>query len=319
MHYIYGSNRLAIKSIFKDKDIEQEMLKFKGSFEPHLYIPKNISDIEDNIHSGKLNITVIRNTAINMIIACNITYHNLLIFGHYKLEMIDPMKVKDDINMTLFKPIYSIYGNGTNNLELVKLKEFCDKFNMNFLNYYFMSVDLLNKNMDGNIPNEIIRRRFTKGYFYKVRKRRQEREKVLKTGEPSKRTDWSWLNDKNSEEIAREIIRRDMHHTRKLELAFQKRHISITAVKNEIIRINEEDKEFIIDCAIMRWFETMNDNKRNDFITAWKQVTSKQMTTDTFRLMTINAYGYKEEWFKYYNCVNLKPIQSTLEGLSAHD
>ena len=133
MNYVYGRNRLALKSIFKDKDITLEMSKFKGSFEPSLYIPRSISIIDRMIDSGSFNKFNVHNFAMNMVIACNITYRNLLTFGHYRLDLIDPYKVKDDINTVLFSHVYAIYGNGTNDHNLIEIKELCDKWNRNFL------------------------------------------------------------------------------------------------------------------------------------------------------------------------------------------
>lgn len=298
MNYVYGSNRLAIKSIFKDKDIDKELLKFKGSFEPHLYIPKKWS-ISDNMEEDKkFNAINVHNFAMNMVIACNITYRNLLIFGHYRLDFINPYKVKDDINTALFNHIYAKYGNGTSDPNLIKIKEICDKWNKNFLYYYYTAVNLLNKNMEDNIPNEIIRNRFPQGYFYKVRKKRQEREKTLRTGLPSKRTDWSWLNDKSSEEIAREIIRRGIHHNRTLEKALQKRNISITAIKESIKYINDNDKDFVTTCLIDHWFNARKDKEM--ILSYYRNYINGCMDKDILIITLINL-GYQRAWIDQFN------------------
>lgn len=298
MNYVYGSNRLAIKSIFKDKDIDKELLKFKGSFEPHLYIPKKWS-ISDNMEEDKkFNAINVHNFAMNMVIACNITYRNLLIFGHYRLDFIDPYKVKDDINIALFNHIYAKYGNGTSDPNLIKIKEICDKWNKNFLYYYYTAVNLLNKNMEDNIPNETIRNRFPQGYFYKVRKKRQEREKTLRTGLPSKRTDWSWLNDKSSEEIAREIIRRGIHKNRKLEKALQKRNISITAIKESIKYINANDKEFVTECLITHW---INSFKSKETIKMYYNYYINETMDKDICITSLCNLGYQRTWIDQFN------------------
>ena len=297
MNYVYGSNRLAIKSIFKDKDVDKELLKFKGSFEPHLYIPKKWSITDNMEEDKKFNVINVHNYAMNMIIACNITYRNLLTFGHYKLDLIDPYKVKDDINTVLFSHVYAKYGNGTSNPELIKIKELCDKWNKNFLNYYFTAVNLLNQNMDGNIPNETIRNRFPQGYFYKVRKKRQEQEIVKRTGKKSKRTDWSWLNNRTPEEIAREIIRRGMHHNRKLEKAMQKRQISMTAIKESIKYINANDKNFVTECLINHWFKAHNTETVRSY---YRNYINGCMDKDNC-ILTLIRLGYQRAWIDQFN------------------
>lgn len=290
MNYVYGRNRLAIKSIFKDKEINIEMLKFKGSFEPSLYIPRNISIIDKMIDSGNFNVRTVNNFAMNMVIACHITYHNLLTFGHYRLNSIDPMKVKEDINIVLFRHVYAIYGNGTNNPEIIKVKELCDRWNDKFFKYYYCALNLLKNNMDGDIPNETIRNRFEHGYIYKVRKSRTEKE-------DSKRTDWSWLNNRTPEEIAREIIKKNIHHDRKLENAFQKRNISITSVKESIKYINDNDKNFVTECLINHWFKEHNtETIRSYYRNYINGCIDKDMC-----LTTLIKLGYQRAWIDQFN------------------
>lgn len=305
MNYVYGRNRLAIKSIFKDKDISKEMPKFKGSFEPSLYMPSTISVVDNMIKSGNFNTKSVNNFAMNMVIACNITYHNLLIFGHYKLSMIDPMKVKEDINIVLFRHVYAIYGNGTTDPEIIKVKELCDKWNRNFFHYYYTAVTLLNKNMDGDIPNETIRNRFEHGYIYKVRKSRTE-----KPG--SKRTDWSWLNNKNSEEIAREIIRRNIHNDPKLKEAFKKRHISMTDIKKYIKFINSNDKDFITECMIIHWINSFESKETIKMY--YNYYVNGTMDKDVC-ISTLCNIGYRREWVNQFN--GLLITQSIKDALAS--
>lgn len=297
MNYVYGRNRLALKSIFKDKDITEEMSKFKGSFEPSLYIPRSESIIDRMIDSGRFNKFNVHNFAMNMVIACNITYRNLLTFGHYRLDLIDPYKVKDDINTVLFRHVYVIYGNGTRDPNLIEIKELCDRWNNNFLHYYFAAVGLLNKNMDGDIPNEIIRNRFEHGYIYKVRKKRHEREKTLRTGQPSKRTDWSWLNDRTPEEIAREIIRRNIHKDTKLKEAFKKRHISITSINESIKYINDTDKNFVTECLINHWFKAHNTETTRSY---YRNYINGCIDKDIC-ITTLCNLGYQRSWIDQFN------------------
>ncbi len=291
MNYVYGRNRLAIKSIFKDKDITEEMSKFKGSFEPSLYIPRSVSIVDRMIYSGRFNKFNVHNFAMNMVIACNITYRNLLTFGHYKLDLIDPYKVKDDINTVLFSHVYAIYGNGTRDPNLIDIKELCDRWNNNFLHYYFAAVGLLNKNMDGDIPNEIIRNRFEHGYIYKIRKSRTEKE-------GSKRTDWSWLNNRTPAEIAHEIIKRGIHHDRKLENAFQKRNISITSVKDCIKYINDHEKEFVTECLIIHWIKEFNNK---EIIRLYYDYYIHGTMDKDICITTLCNLGYKREWIDQFN------------------
>lgn len=290
MNYVYGRNRLALKSIFKDKDITLEMSKFKGSFEPSLYIPRSESIVDKMIASHRFNRFNVHTFAMNMVIACNITYRNLLTFGHYKLDLIDPYKVKEDINTVLFSHIYAIYGNGTRDPNLTEVKELCDKWNSNFLHYYFAAVGLLNKNMDGDIPNETIRNRFEHGYIYKVRKSRTEKE-------GSKRTDWSWLNNRTPAEIAREIIRRNIHHDRKLENAFQKRNISITSVKESIKYINDHEKEFVTECLINHWF---NEHNTETIRSYYRNYINGCIDKDIC-ITTLIKLGYQRAWINQFN------------------
>ena len=290
MNYVYGRNRLALKSIFKGKDITLEMSKFKGSFEPSLYIPRSISIIDRMIDSGIFNKFNVHNFAMNMVIACNITYRNLLTFGHYRLDLIDPYKVKDDINTVLFSHVYAIYGNGTRDPNLIEIKELCDKWNRNFLHYYFAAVNLLNNNMEGNIPNETIRNRFEHGYIYKVRKSRTEKPN-------SKRTDWSWLDNRTPEEIAREIIRRNIHHDRKLEKAFQKRNISITSIKESIKYINDNDKNFVTECLINHWFNEHN----TEIIRSYYRNYINGCIDKDICITTLIKLGYQRAWINQFN------------------
>lgn len=290
MNYVYGRNRLALKSIFKDKDITSEMSKFKGSFEPSLYIPRSISIVDRMIDSGRFNRFNVHNFAMNMVIACNITYRNLLTFGHYRLDLIDPYKVKEDINTVLFSHVYAIYGNGAIDPNLIEIKELCDRWNRNFLHYYFAAVGLLNKNMEGDIPNETIRSRFEHGYIYKVRKSRTEKP-------DSKRTDWSWLNNRTPEEIAREIIRRNIHHDRKLENAFQKRNISITSVKDCIKYINDTDKNFVTECLINHWFNEHN----TEIIRSYYRNYINGCIDKDICITTLIKLGYQRVWIDQFN------------------
>lgn len=319
MNYVYGRIRLAVKSILKDKFTESEMTKFVGCYEPDLWLPRGSCIVKQFLGHKETNTQYISRLIENIIISCIITHYNLVKLGGYNVNRIDINKVLEDIQAIIFDDIESIYGNGTDDKSIKTIYNVCMKWKKNFLNKYIWLYHEFNMHWHDGNPDEWITSRFEHGYFYKKRGKRHE-----KPG--SKRTDWSWLDNKNSEEIAREIIRIgmhntigvDKHYTRKLELAFQKRHISMTAVKNEIIRINEEDKNFVIDCAIKKWFETMNDDTKERFIIDYKHVLNKEMTVDTFRLLVIRVYCYNEEWFRYYNCVNLEPIRTTLEGLSAH-
>lgn len=310
MHYVYGRIRLAVKSILKDRFDESEMEKFTGCYEPYLWLPKNVKLINSFISHDEVKPYYINRLIENIIISCIITHYNLVKFGGYVVNRINIKNVLEDVQELVFDDVERMYGKGTNDRSILTAYNVCMKWKNNFFIKYIALYKEFKKHWNDGNPDEWITSRFEHGYFYKKRNKRHEKE-------GSKRTDWSWLDDKNSEELAREIIRRDIHYSPSMKEALKKRHIPVKSIKSEIIRINEEDKTFIIDCAIKRWFETMDDAKRNNFITAWKQVTGKQMTVDTFRLLAINAYGYREEWFSFYNCVNLKPIQSTLEGLSA--
>lgn len=310
MHYIYGRIRLAVKSILKDKFTETEMNKFIGCYEPYLWIPHNSCMIETLVQHDKVNTYYINRLIERLILSCIITHYNLIKFGGYSVDRIDINKVREDIQVLIFDDIERIYGNGTSDTEIKKSYETCMTWKNNFFNRYIYLYDNFKKHWNDGNPDEWITSRFEHGYFYKKRAKRHE-----KLG--SKRTDWSWLDDKNSEELAREIIRRDMHYDTKIKEAFKKRHISMTAIKNEITRINEEDKTFVIDCAIKRWFETMNDDTKERFIIDYKHVLNKEMTVDTFRHLCINAYHYDTQWFQFFNCVNLESIKSTLEELSA--
>ena len=319
MNYVYGRIRLAVKSIMKDKFTESEMTKFVGCYEPDLWLPRGSCIVKQFLGHKITKTEYISRLIENIVISCIITHYNLVKFGGYRINRIDINKVLEDIQTIVFDDIERIYGNGTDDKSIQSIYNVCMRWKKNFLNRYIWLYHEFNMHWHDGNPDEWITSRFEHGYYYKKRAKRHEKP-------DSKRTDWSWLDNKNSEEIAREIIRigthdiigTDKRYTRKLELAFQKRHISMTAVKNEITRINEEDKNFVINCAIKRWFETMNADVKERFLTDYRNVLKKEMTVDTFRYSCINAYHYDMQWFQFFNCVNLEPIRSALEGLSAH-
>lgn len=311
MNYVYGRIRLAVKSTLKDKFTESEMNKFIGCYETDLWLPRGSCIVKQFLGHKETNTQYISRLIENIVISCIITHYNLVKFGGYNVNRIDINKVLEDIQTIIFDDIEHIYGNGTNDKSIKTIYNVCMKWKKNFLNRYIWLYHEFNLHWHDGNPDEWITSRFEHGYFYKKRGKRHE-----KPG--SKRTDWSWLDNKNSEEIAREIIRRDMHYNTKIKEAFKKRHISMTTIKKEIIRINKEDRNFVINCAIIRWFEAMNDDTKERFIIDYKHVLNKEMTLDNFRYLCINAYHYDTQWFQFFNCINLKPIQSTLEGLSAH-
>lgn len=303
----------------KDKFTESEMTKFVGCYEPDLWLPRGSCIVKQFLGHKITKVQYISRLIENIIISCFVTHYNLIKFGGYRINRIDINKVLEDVQTIIFDDIESIYGNGTDDKSIKTVYNACMRWKKNFLNRYIWLHHEFNLHWHDGNPDEWITSRFEHGYYYKKRAKRHEKP-------DSKRTDWSWLNDKNSEEVAREIIRIGTHdvigidkrYTRKLELAFQKRHISMTAVKKEIARINEEDKNFVFNCAIKRWFETMNADTKERFIINYRSVVNKEMTVDTFRHLCINAYNYDMQWFQFFNCVNLEPIRSTLEGLSAH-
>ena len=300
MHYVYGRIRLAVKSVLKEQFTEEEMLKFKGCFEPYLYIPKNNRILESLIDHEKINFKHIDMFIKKLIISCIIVNWNLHYYGHYCLEPIDAMKILEDINVILFNKVDHYYGNGSNDPQLVHLKSYCDLWRQKFLNRYIYTYNFLKRHWDASMckPDDVITSMFKDGYFYKERAKRHE-----KTG--SKRTDWSWLERKNTEEIARYLIENDIHNDSKLKEAFKKRHISIRDVKKEITRLNVEDRDFIDNCMLQHWFKSFNDEQKQSIITMYNHAKNGTMDKEIFTLTLVKAYNLNERLLQQFDALAL--------------
>jgi len=300
MHYVYGRIRLAVKSVLKEQFTEEEMLKFKGCFEPYLYIPKNNRILESLINHEKINFKHIDTFIKKLIISCIIVNWNLRHYGHYCLEPIDAIKILEDINVILFNKVDSYYGNGSNDPQLVHLKSYCDLWRQKFLDRYIYTYNFLKRHWDASMckPDDVIMSMFKNGYFYKERAKRHE-----KSG--SKRTDWSWLEGKNTEEIARYLIENDIHHDRKLEKAFQSRHISIRDIKKEITRLNVEDREFIDNCMLKHWFKSFNDEQKESIVTMYNHAKNGTMDKEIFTLTLVKAYNLNERLLQQFDALAL--------------
>jgi hypothetical protein len=310
MNYIYGSNKLAVKSILKDEYADEEMDKFVGAYEPHIWLPKNRAIMDAYLSHQNIDLKYIDLFIDRIVISCLITHYNLINFGGYKLDRIDIKKVLEDLETMLFSHITCIYGNGTSDSDIIKTYRHCNNIKKNFFKVYISIYHKFTEHWNNGKPDNVITDLFPEGYFYRKRAKRHE-----KSG--SKRTDWSWLDNSNNEDIAREIIRRNIKFERTTEKAFQKRQLSIKDIKKEITRINEEDIPFVYDCAISNWFNSMTTEQKNFIINSVNNVMNKIMSKDDFRRIAF-AYGYKEEWFNFFNCVNLKPIQTLIEEASPH-
>jgi hypothetical protein len=300
MHYVYGRIRLAVKSVLKEQFTEEEMLKFKGCFEPYLYIPKNNRILESLIDHEKINFKYIDMFIKKLIISCIIVNWNLRHYGHYCLEPIDAMKILEDINVILFNKVDSYYGNGSNDSQLVHLKSYCDLWRQKFLTRYIYTYNFLKRHWDTSMckPDDVITSMFKDGYFYKERAKRHE-----KSG--SKRTDWSWLEGKNTEEIARYLIENDIHNDGKLKEAFKKRHISIRDVKKEITRLNVENREFIDNCMLQHWFKSFNDEQKESIITMYNHAKNGTMDKEIFALTLVKAYHLNERLLQQFDALAL--------------
>jgi len=300
MHYVYGRIRLAVKSVLKEQFTEEEMLKFKGCFEPYFYIPKNNRILESLINHEKINFKHIDMFIKKLIISCIIVNWNLRHYGHYCLEPIDAIKILEDINVILFNKVDSYYGNGSNDPQLVHLKSYCDLWRQKFLTRYIYTYNFLKRHWDASMckPDDVIMSMFKDGYFYKERAKRHE-----KSG--SKRTDWSWLEGKNTEEIARYLIENDIHHDRKLEKAFQSRHISIRDIKKEITRLNVEDREFIDNCMLKHWFKSFNDEQKESIVTMYNHAKNGTMDKEIFTLTLVKAYNLNERLLQQFDALAL--------------
>lgn len=300
MHYVYGRIRLAVKSILKDRFTEAEMLKFKGCFEPYLYIPKNNRILESLIDHKRIDFKHIDTFIKKLIISCIIVNWNLHHYGHFAVERIDAMKILDDINVILFNKVDYYYGNGSNDPQLVHLKSYCDLWRRNFLKRYIYTYNFLKRHWDVSMckPDDVITSMFKDGYFYKERAKRHE-----KVG--SKRTDWSWLEGKNIEEIARYLIENDIHNDGKLKEAFKKRHISIRDVKKEITRLNVEDRDFIDNCMLKHWFKSFNDEQKESIITMYNHAKNGTMDKEIFTLTLVKVYHLNERLLQQFDALAL--------------
>jgi hypothetical protein len=294
MNYVYGRIRLAVKSVMKEQFKESEMNKFIGCYEPYLWLPKNANLLQPFMSSNSINTYFIGRFIDNIVISCLITHYNLIIYGRYNLNRVDINRVLEDLETMIFKDVKYLYESYPGDTEISKLYDYCNSYRRGFYYNYIRLYDEFMQHWNNGKPDEWITSRFKLGYYYKQRRERHEKE-------GSKRTDWSWLNNLSSMDIAKEIIRRDIHHDRKLEKAFQKRNISITAIKNEINRINDEDKNFVIDCAIDRWFNANNTETVRMYINYYYN----GMMDKDLCLTVLNRLGYERAWIDHYNELHL--------------
>ena len=90
MNYIYGSNKLAVKSILKDEYADEEI---SCGAEPHIWLPKNRAIMDAYLSHQNIDLKYIDLFIDRIVISCLITHYNLINFGGYKLDRIDIKKV----------------------------------------------------------------------------------------------------------------------------------------------------------------------------------------------------------------------------------
>lgn len=307
MNYIYGNNRMAVMSYWHNKaveyNLEEEMQKFRGSFVPNLFF---IKDYNYAAVFTRHKFFDPRNADMfvkKMIIACHITWRNLINFGGYlEIKPINMYKVYDDLNNILFKPAHELLNRSPDNTVYIELNAYISIWEHKFDYLYNTTLSILNEHWDSvrHVPDDELcswykdvtdddRRILIKGgYFYKHRSKRHE-----KVG--TKRTDMSWLDNKTSEEIAREIIRSGKTFNRNLESALQKRHISIKDVKKAIKDIN--DSKSPIERAVDLWYSRLDDDRRVNMISYIMNACNGCLSIDHLYTMLVNVYKYDPKWF----------------------
>lgn len=313
MNYIYGNNRMAVMSYWCNKaveyDIDKEMDKFKGAFVPNIFFIKDYNYAAvftkyKYFDSHKVDMFIKK-----IIMACHITWRNLVNFGGYlEIKEINMHKVYEDLNTLLFKPAHELWNRSPDNILYSELITYISIWEHKFPYLYNTTVSLLNEHWDNNkhVPDDEIcslykdlvdddgRILIKGGYFYKQRSKRHE-----KVG--TKRTDMSWLDNKNSEEIAREIIRSGKTLNRNLESALQKRHISIKDVKQSLKDINDSISP--IEHDIDLWYSKLDNDKRDNMNMFIINACKGCLPVDNLYGLLVNVYNYDHNWF-----VNGKPL-----------
>lgn len=316
MNYIYGNNRMAVMSYWRNKaveyDIDKEMDKFKGAFVPNLFFIKDYNYAVMFTRYKYFDSRKVDMFIKKLIMACHITWRNLVNFGGYlEIKEINMYKVYEDLNTLLFKPAHELWNKSPNNILYSELNTYISVWECKFPYLYNTTVSLLNKHWDNirHVPDDEIcswykdlldddgRILIKGGYFYKHRSKRQE-----KVG--TKRTDMSWLDNKTSEEIAREIIRSGKTFNRNLESALQKRHISIKDVKKEIKDINDSISP--IERDIDLWYNKLDNDKRDNMNMFIINACKGCLPVDNLYGLLVNVYNYDHNWF-----VNGKPLITT--------
>lgn len=307
MNYIYGNNRMAVMSYWHNKaveyNIDKEMDKFKGAFVPNLFFIKDYNYAVMFTRYKYFDSRKVDMFIKKLIMACHITWRNLLNFGGYlEIKEINMHKVYEDLNTLLFKPVHELFNKSPNNILYSELNTYISIWECKFPYLYNTTVSLLNKHWDNNkhVPDDEIcswykdlvddngRILIKGGYFYKHRSKRHE-----KAG--SKRSDWSWLDNKTSEEIAEEIIRSGKTFNRNMEKAMQKRHISIKDVKKAIKDIN--DSKSPIEHDVDLWYSRLDDDRRVNMISYIINACNGCLSIDHLYTMLVNVYKYDPKWF----------------------
>lgn len=296
MNYVYGRNRLAVKSILKENFSDIEMNKFVGAFEPYIWIPRNNEIAEKFIRVEKLDIRKFDFLVENLIMSCIIVYWNMFVYGGYRLPRIDQAKVLEDLEAILFAKIDSAYGNGCADDTIRKLKERCDKIRRGFVSYYMRVYNKLKRHWDGKKPDDKICSRFETGYFY--RKRAGKKNVIKKEGRI--RADWSWTENLAAGELAEELVRRgiDIDSTACRE-AFKKRKISVKLVRNELSKYDP------VEIAVNNWFYSKTEEQRDKIIYYACKYAANELDYNSYCNIIVRAYGYDENWLKINNSVKL--------------
>ena len=307
MNYIYGNNRMAVMSYWRNKkkeyDIDKEMQKFKGAFVPNLFFVKDYNYAAAFTRHKKFDCRNVDLFIKKMIIACHITWRNLINFGGYfEVKEINMHKVYKDLDNLLFRPAHELLDRSPDNDIYLDLCSYISTWETKFSYLYKHTISILNEHWDSvrHVPDDELCSWYTDvidedgrilikgGYFYKRRSRRHEKD-------GSKRTDWSWLNDKNSEEIAEEIIRSGKTFDRNMEKAMQKRHISIKDVKKAMKSIN--DSKSPIERDVDLWYSRLDDDKRDNMISYIINACNGCLSIDHLYTMLVNVYKYDPKWF----------------------
>ena len=286
MNYVYGRNRLAVKSILKDNFTDIEMNKFIGAFEPRIWIPKNNEIGESFIRRENLDIKKFDFFLENLIMSCIIVYWNMAAYGNYHVEKINQAKLLEDLNTIIFRKIDLAHGTECHDHYIVELKKRCDKIRKHFIAYYMKIYNKLKKHWNGKIPDESICKRFREGYFYRKRAK--------------KTTIWSWIDNLDAKEIAIGLVSRGISiDTTACKEALKKRRIAIKDVRKELAGFDP------LETAINMWFYSKTEEEQNSIMNYAYKYAAKEIDYNGYCNIIVRVYKYDENWLRIKNDMKL--------------